>query len=265
MLRIGVVTLFPEMLKAVTEHGITARAVDNALVSVQGWNPRDYATDRHRSVDDRPYGGGPGMVMMVEPLRSAIRAAREALAPCTTIYLSPQGRRLDQPAVRSLAERGNLALVAGRYEGIDQRLIDTEVDEQWSVGDYVLSGGELPAMILIDALVRLLPGALGDADSAEQDSFSDGLLDCDHYTRPELIDGRRVPAVLMSGNHAKIARWRRQQSLGKTWLRRPDLLQGMVLSKTDRCLLEEFIAARQQTEGGEENVSAALAANVIET
>jgi tRNA (guanine37-N1)-methyltransferase len=248
MLRIGVVTLFPEMLKAVTGYGITARAVDNALVSVEAFNPRDHATDRHRSVDDRPFGGGPGMVMMIEPLRSAIRAAREALSPCTVIYLSPQGRRLDQPAVRELGKRGNLVLVAGRYEGVDQRLIDTEVDEEWSIGDYVLSGGELPAMILIDALVRLVPGALGDADSAEQDSFSDGLLDCDHYTRPEEFEGRRVPAVLMSGNHAHIARWRRQQSLGKTWLRRPDLLQHRQLDKADRRLLDEFVATHQRGE-----------------
>lgn len=265
MLRIGVVTLFPEMLKAVTDFGITARAVLNALVSVEAWNPRDYASDRHRSVDDRPYGGGPGMVMMVEPLRSAIRAAREALAPCTVIYLSPQGRRLDQPAVRAIGEIGNLVLVAGRYEGVDQRLLDTEIDAEWSVGDYVLSGGELPAMILIDALVRLLPGALGDADSAAQDSFSDGLLDCDHYTRPEEIDGRRVPQVLMSGNHAQIARWRRQQSLGRTWLRRPDLMRDMVLSKADRRLLDEYVAQRQHAERDEGNEAAAPAANVIET
>ncbi|MFO1435999.1 MAG: tRNA (guanosine(37)-N1)-methyltransferase TrmD [Gammaproteobacteria bacterium] len=259
-MRIGVVTLFPEMLRAVTDYGITARAVDNALVSVQTWNPRDYATDRHRSVDDRPYGGGPGMVMMVEPLRSAIRAAREALAPSTVIYLSPRGRRLNQAAVKALRVRGNLVLVAGRYEGVDQRLIDAEIDEEWSVGDYVLSGGELPAMILIDAMVRLLPGALGDADSAEQDSFVEGLLDCDHYTRPEEIDGRRVPDVLMSGNHKMIARWRRKQALGSTWLKRPDLLQDLTLSKTDLRLLEEYIAERDSGAGGKSKVVAARAA-----
>jgi tRNA (guanine37-N1)-methyltransferase len=264
MLRIGVVTLFPEMLRAVTDYGITARAVDNALVSVQWWNPRDFATDRHRSVDDRPYGGGPGMVMMVEPLRSAIRAAREALAPCTVVYMSPRGRRLDQSAVSALRERGNLVLVAGRYEGVDQRLIETEIDAEWSVGDYVLSGGELPAMIVIDALVRLLPGALGDADSAEQDSFVEGLLDCDHYTRPEEIDGRRVPDVLLSGNHERIARWRRQQALGSTWLKRPDLLKGLSLSKTDHRLLEEYIAEREASARDRTSV-AASAARVNET
>jgi tRNA (guanine37-N1)-methyltransferase len=248
MRRIGVVTLFPEMLRAVTGFGVSGRAVDNGLVEVRTWNPRDYAHDRHRSVDDRPYGGGPGMVMMVEPLRSAIRAAREALAPGTVIYLSPQGRRLDQAGVQRLAGQENVVLVAGRYEGVDQRLIDSEIDEELSIGDYVLSGGELPAMVLIDALVRLIPGALGDEDSARQDSFATGLLDCEHYTRPEEIDGRRVPEVLLSGNHAGIARWRRKQALGKTWLRRPDLLADMPLAKADRQLLDEYIVERQSAD-----------------
>ncbi len=248
MQRIGVVTLFPEMLRALTGFGVSGRAVARGLVELRTWNPRDYATDRHRSVDDRPYGGGPGMVMMVEPLRSAIRAAREALEPCTVIYLSPAGRRLDQAGVERIAGRGNSVLVAGRYEGIDQRLLDTGIDEELSIGDYVLSGGELPAMVLIDALVRLIPGALGDEDSARQDSFVEGLLDCEHYTRPEEIDGRRVPEVLLSGNHAVIARWRRKQALGVTWLRRPDLLASMPLAKADRLLLEEFIAERRRAE-----------------
>ncbi|MCG3200401.1 MAG: tRNA (guanine-N(1)-)-methyltransferase [Gammaproteobacteria bacterium] len=248
MQRIGVVTLFPAMLRALTEFGVSGRAVTSGLVELRTWNPRDYATDRHRSVDDRPYGGGPGMVMMVEPLRGAIRAARAALEPCTVIYLSPRGRRLDQAGVERIAGLGNMVLVTGRYEGIDQRLIDTEIDEELSIGDYVLSGGELPAMVLIDALARLIPGALGDEDSARQDSFVEGLLDCEHYTRPEEIDGRRVPEVLLSGNHAAIARWRRKQALGMTWLRRPDLLAGMPLAKADRLLLEEFISERRSAD-----------------
>jgi tRNA (guanine37-N1)-methyltransferase len=248
MRRIGVVTLFPEMLRALTGFGVSGRAVDNGLIEVRTWNPRDFASDRHRSVDDRPYGGGPGMVMMVEPLRSAIRAARVALAPCTVIYLSPQGRRLDQAGVERLAGQENVVLVAGRYEGIDQRVIDSEIDEELSIGDYVLSGGELPAMVLIDALVRLTPGALGDEESARQDSFAAGLLDCEHYTRPEEIDGRCVPEVLLSGNHAEIARWRRKQALGRTWLRRPDLLADMPLAKADRRLLDEYIVERQSAD-----------------
>jgi tRNA (guanine37-N1)-methyltransferase len=241
MLHIGVVTLFPEMLRAVTGFGVSGRAVEKGLVSVATWNPRDYATDSHRSVDDRPYGGGPGMVMMVEPLRTAIRAARAMLAPCKVLYLTPQGRRLDQAAVRSLAQGGGLVLVAGRYEGVDQRLIDSEIDEEWSIGDYVLSGGELPAMVLIDALARLQPGALGDEDSAQQDSFGEGLFDCPHYTRPEEIDGMRVPDVLLTGHHAQVSRWRRKQALGRTWLQRPDLLATVTLSKTDQTLLDEFV------------------------
>ncbi|MGQ0657661.1 MAG: tRNA (guanosine(37)-N1)-methyltransferase TrmD [Chromatiales bacterium] len=240
-LRIGVVTLFPEMFRAVTSFGISGRAVERGLVGVTTWNPRDYATDRHRSVDDRPYGGGPGMVMMVTPLRAAIAAAHAALEPRAVIYLTPQGRRLDQATIQQLAERSPLLMIAGRYEGVDQRFIDIEVNEEWSIGDYVLSGGELPAMVLIDALVRLVPGALGDEDSARQDSFVEGVLDCPHYTRPEEYEGRRVPDVLLSGNHAQINRWRRKQSLGRTWLQRPDLLQGLTLGPADRRLLEEFV------------------------
>ena len=242
LLQIAVVTLFPEMLAAVTAHGISGRAVAGGMVSVQAWNPRDFATDRHRSVDDSPYGGGPGMVMMVEPLRSAIRAARTAIAGAPVIAMTPQGRRLDQSGVEELARHRALIIVAGRYEGIDQRLLDTEIDAEWSIGDYVLSGGELPAMVMIDALVRTLPGALGHSESARQDSFVDGLFDHPHYTRPESIDGLAVPAVLLSGNHARIQRWRLKQALGQTWLKRPDLLKDRALSRIEVELLEEFVA-----------------------
>ena len=241
-MRIDVVTLFPEFVDAVTNYGIPSRAAAAGLLELATWNPRDYTRDRHRTVDDRPYGGGPGMVMKVEPLREAIHAARgQAGNGASVVYLSPQGRRLDQDAVREFAGRAGMILVCGRYEGIDERLIQAEVDEEWSVGDYVLSGGELPAMTLIDAVARLLPGALGDADSAEQDSFVDGLLDYPHYTRPESVDGMPVPDVLLGGNHREIDRWRRKQALGRTWLRRPDLLDGIELDAGSRKLLEEFI------------------------
>lgn len=243
---IGVVSLFPEMFDALTGHGVTGRAVKQGLLEIDFWNPRDYATDRHRTVDDRPYGGGPGMLMKVETLRRAIHAAREqgrqrfGVAP-KVVYLSPQGRPLDQQGVRELAASGPLVVVAGRYEGIDERVVESDIDEEWSIGDYVLSGGELPAMVLIDAAARLVPGVLGHQDSAEEDSFSDGLLDCPHYTRPEMIDGRQVPEVLLSGNHAAIKRWRLKQSLGRTWLRRPELLESRTLNAEWRKLLDEFI------------------------
>ena len=241
-MRIDVVSLFPELVGSVVEHGIPRRAVERGLLQVVTWNPRDYTEDRHRTVDDRPYGGGPGMVMKVEPLRAAIRDARAATqGPVRVIYLSPQGRRLDQDAVRAMVGAGHLVLIAGRYEGIDERLVEAEIDEEWSIGDYVLSGGELPAMVVIDAVARLLPGALGDEASARQDSFMAGLLDHPHYTRPEAIDGRRVPAVLLGGNHAEIERWRRKQALGRTWLRRPELLESMELGDADRRLLDEYI------------------------
>lgn len=241
-MEIGVVTLFPEMFSAVTDSGITSRAVQHSLLSVQCWNPRDFTRDRHRTVDDRPYGGGPGMVMKVEPLRDAIRASKEALGEgAKVIYLSPQGRTLDQAGVVELSKHPKLILVAGRYEGIDERLIESEIDEEWSIGDYVLSGGELAAMVLIDSVTRLLPGALGHELSAEEDSFSNGLLDCPHYTRPEVYEGKAVPDVLMSGNHAEIRRWRLKQSLGRTWLRRPELLESRQLDKEQRSLLDEFI------------------------
>jgi tRNA (guanine37-N1)-methyltransferase len=241
-MRIDVVTLFPDLVSQVGEYGITGRAVDRGLVQLALWNPRDYSVDKHQRVDDRPYGGGPGMVMQVQPLRDAIQAARQAdTRPVTTVYLSPQGRTLDQAMANKLAQMPRLLLLAGRYEGIDERLVETEVDEELSIGDYVLSGGELAAMVVIDAVARLLPGALGDEDSAEQDSFMDGLLDYPHYTRPENLDGRKVPEVLLSGDHEAIHRWRRKQALGRTWQRRPDLLQELTLDEDDQLLLDEFI------------------------
>jgi len=240
-LKFAVVTLFPEMIAAVTSGGITGRAARNGLIEVATWNPRDYTDDRHRTVDDRPYGGGPGMVLRAAPLCAAIRAARAALCEtATVIHLTPQGRRLDQTGVEELRQRQPLILVAGRYEGIDERVIEIEVDEEWSIGDYVLSGGELAAMVLIDVLTRFLPGALGHQDSAAEDSFFDGLLDYPHYTRPEEVDGRRVPAILLSGDHEAIRRWRLKQALGRTWLRRPELLEAIRLDEEQQALLEEY-------------------------
>ena len=247
-MHIGVITLFPEMFDAVIDYGITSRAADTGLLQVSCWNPRDFTSDRHQTVDDRPYGGGPGMVMKVEPLRAAITAARNELPQARVIYLSPQGRRFDQSGAQELAQREQLIFVAGRYEGIDERVIETEIDEEWSIGDYVLSGGELAAMVLIDAVTRLLPGALNDAQSAQQDSFTDGLLDCPHYTRPEIYEGRRVPDVLLGGNHAEIRRWRLKQSLGRTWLRRPELLAQRELDKEQRRLLDDFICEQKVRE-----------------
>lgn len=251
--RYDVITLFPEMFAALTGSGITRRAIDRGLYALGFHNPRDFTGDPHRTVDDRPYGGGPGMVMLIEPLAQAIAAARAAQEQTLgrsgrVIYLSPQGRRLDQSVVMELAAEPGLVLLCGRYEGVDQRLIDREVDEELSLGDFVLSGGELPAMVLLDAIVRQLPGALNTADSAQEDSFADGLLDCPHYTRPELYENERVPEVLLSGNHAAIRRWRLKQALGRTWLRRPDLLEARKLNKTELKLLEEF---RQEQAGAE--------------
>ena len=246
-MRIDVVTLFPEMVTTLLGFGVTGRAVKRGLLTVRQWNPRDYTGDRHRTVDDRPFGGGPGMVLKVEPLRAVIAAARAAAGPRTrVIYLSPQGERLEQAGVQRLAAQPALLLVAGRYEGIDERVIEAEVDEEVSIGDYVLSGGELPALVLIDALARLIPGALGDEDSAVQDSFMNGLLDYPHYTRPEASEGRRVPEVLLSGDHAAVRRWRQKQALGRTWLRRPELLAKLALSADERQLLDEFIREYQQ-------------------
>ena len=246
-MHIEVVTLFPESVQALLQFGVTGRAVERGLLQVGTSNPRDHATDRHKTVDDRPYGGGPGMVMKVETLRAAIREAKgKAGAGAKVIYLSPQGRKLDQAAVRELMKQPALVLVAGRYEGVDERLLETEVDEEWSIGDYVLSGGELPALVMIDALARLIPGALNDDESAAQDSFENGLLDCPHYTRPEEIEGRRVPEVLLSGDHAAIRRWRMQQMLGRTWQRRPDLLERLELDAEQKKLLDEFIRDQQK-------------------
>lgn len=242
-MQIGVITLFPEMFAAVTDHGISGRAVKQNLVTVERWNPRDFTEDKHRTVDDRPYGGGPGMVMKVEPLRAAIHAAKQKLgSQAKVIYLSPQGRQLDQAGVTELASRKHLILVAGRYEGIDERLVETEIDEEWSIGDYVLSGGELAAMVLIDTVVRQLPGVLGHDQSAQQDSFAEGLLDYPHYTRPEQFAELPVPDVLMSGDHEKIRRWRLQQALGRTWLRRRELLDNRELNAEEKALLADFIA-----------------------
>jgi tRNA (guanine37-N1)-methyltransferase len=245
-MRIQVITLFPEEFTPLVDIGVTGRGIRDGKVELELLNPRDFAADRHRSVDDRPYGGGPGMVMAIEPLRSAIHLARaraeeRAEGQARVGLLSPQGRRLDHEAVTELAQRQELILVCGRYEGIDERLIELEVDEEWSIGDYVLSGGELAAAVIIDAIARLLPGVLGDEQSAHQDSFSDGLLDFQHYTRPENVEGLHVPAVLLSGDHRAIARWRRKQSLGRTWQRRPELLQRMDLDKESETLLAEFI------------------------
>lgn len=239
---IGVISLFPEMFRAITEHGVTGRAVKSGLLQIECWNPRDFTHDKHRTVDDRPYGGGPGMLMMVQPLRDAIHAAKQAAGDgAKVIYLSPQGRKLTQAGVIELATNQKLILVAGRYEGIDERVIQTEVDEEWSIGDYVLSGGELPAMTLIDAVSRLVPGVLGDQASAEQDSFTDGLLDHPHYTRPELLDGMAVPEALTSGNHEVIRRWRLKQSLGRTWQRRPELINNLALTDEQESLLAEYV------------------------
>ncbi|RCU51898.1 MULTISPECIES: tRNA (guanosine(37)-N1)-methyltransferase TrmD [Corallincola] len=238
----GVVTLFPDMFTAISEHGVTGKAIKNSLIELQTWNPRDFTHDKHRTVDDRPYGGGPGMLMMVQPLRDAIQAAKQAAGDgVKVIYLSPQGRKLDQQGVQELAGCEKLVLVAGRYEGIDERVIQSEVDQEWSIGDYVLSGGELPAMTLIDAVARLIPGVLGKSESAEQDSFVDGILDCPHYTRPEVLDGETVPSVLLSGNHESIRRWRLKQALGRTWLRRPELLDNLALTDEQALLLAEFV------------------------
>ena len=239
---IGVISLFPDMFRAITDFGVTGRAVKRGLLDINCWNPRDFAHDKHRTVDDRPYGGGPGMLMMVQPLRDAIQAAKQAAGDDVKVmYLSPQGKKLTQSGVTELARCKKLILVAGRYEGIDERIIQSDIDEEWSVGDYVLSGGELPAMTLVDAVSRLVPGVLGDMASAEQDSFTDGLLDCPHYTRPESLDGVVVPDVLLSGNHEYIRRWRLKQSLGRTWQRRPELLDNLALTDEQAKLLAQYV------------------------
>ncbi|MGH8799599.1 MAG: tRNA (guanosine(37)-N1)-methyltransferase TrmD [Casimicrobiaceae bacterium] len=251
-MRIEVVTLFPDMVQAAAAHGVTGRALERGVWTLACRNPRDFATDGYRTVDDRPYGGGPGMVMLAGPLCKALEASRQAMAAAgieraRTVHLSPQGEPLRHLRVAALAAEPGLVLLAGRYEGIDERVLEREIDLEISIGDFVVSGGELPALLLIDAIVRQLPGVLNDAQSNVEESFVDGLLDCPHYTRPEEFAGAAVPAVLLSGNHAAIARWRRMQSLGRTWLRRPDLLAARVLSEEDAKLLEEF--KRDQVRG----------------
>jgi tRNA (guanine37-N1)-methyltransferase len=251
---IGIVSLFPGIFRAITDYGVTGRAVKSGLLRVQCWSPRDFTYDRHRTVDDRPYGGGPGMLLMAQPLREAIDAAKAVAGDgAKVIYLSPQGCKLDQTGVCELATNQKMILVCGRYEGIDERLIQTEIDEEWSIGDYVLSGGELPAMILIDSVARFIPGVLGHQASAEEDSFADGLLDYPHYTRPKVLVGMGVPSVLLSGNHVEIRRWRLKQSLGRTWLRKPELLECLALTDEQTLLLAEFqlehLARHQEYEG----------------
>ena len=257
-MRIDLISLFPEFVAQCAAFGVVGRAGERGLLSLHGFNPRDYAEGNYRRVDERPFGGGPGMVMLIDPLRAAIRAARAAdLAPARVIYMSPQGARLDQAKVRELAGHERLILLCGRYEGVDERLIQAEVDEEISIGDYVLSGGELAAAVIVDAVARLQDGALGDAESAVQDSFEDGLLDCPHYTRPVEHELGTVPPVLMSGNHAEIAKWRRQQSLGRTWQRRPDLFDEAALSKADRKLIAAYRAELAAAEAAEQGAEAA--------
>ena len=250
MKHFDVITIFPEMFDALLDHGITRRALDEKLFELRAWDPRDFAVDAYRRIDDRPYGGGPGMVMMAEPLRAAVDAAKARQRDAGVVLpkvllMSPQGERLTEGLVMELAQEEGLVVVAGRYEGVDERLVERVVDREVSIGDYVTSGGELPAMVLIDCMVRRLPGSLNDSESASQDSFSGGLLDWPHYTRPEEWNGARVPEVLTSGNHAAISRWRRMQALGRTWDRRPELVEEAKLSPEDRQLLDEYRRERQ--------------------
>lgn len=245
MIKFGIVSLFPQLFDCLN-YSIPGRALKQQLATIQLWNPQDFATDKHRTVDDKPYGGGPGMLMKVEPLRHAINAAKTALPNASTIYLSPQGKPFNQKTAQNWATtRSEIIFVAGRYEGIDERLLNSDIDEEWSIGDFVLSGGELAAAAVIDALLRLRPQVLGDAQSATQDSFSDGLLDYPHYTRPKDIDGEGVPEVLLRGNHAQIALWRQKQALGCTWLKRPELLEKIKLTAQQQALLEVFISEQQ--------------------
>lgn len=240
-MRFDVITLFPDIIRETAAMGVVGRAIAKQRVQVETWNPRDFTEDVHRTVDDRPFGGGPGMVMKVEPLKKAILSAKSAVEePALVIAMSPQGRRLDQKGVEYLAQQPRLILIAGRYEGIDERLLASHVDEEWSIGDYVLSGGELPALVMIDSVSRTLSGVLGHESSATEDSFVDGLLDHPHYTRPDVVDGQAVPKVLMSGDHKKIKLWREKQALGKTWLKRPDLLEKIELNSHQQMLLDEF-------------------------
>ncbi|MCG8379317.1 MAG: tRNA (guanosine(37)-N1)-methyltransferase TrmD [Proteobacteria bacterium] len=247
MYQLDVITLFPEMFSAVFRYGVIGRALEEQLIGFRSWNPRDFSKDKHRTVDDRPYGGGPGMVMMYEPVAAAIGEAKMVQPDAKVIYLSPQGRRLDQKGIHELAGRKGMILVAGRYEGIDQRLIETEIDEEWSIGDYVLSGGEIAAMVLIDSVCRTLPGVLGHSESAVEDSFVDGLLDYPHYTRPESVNKLAVPDVLLSGDHEQIRRWRLKQALLKTWRVRPDLIETIELDEEQGKLLQEVIKESGQS------------------
>ncbi|MCK5918014.1 MAG: tRNA (guanosine(37)-N1)-methyltransferase TrmD [Cocleimonas sp.] len=244
-MRFDVITLFPDLVQSVAESGVVGRAAKADLIDLYCWNPRDYTTDVHRTVDGRPYGGGPGMVMKPECLVDAIRDIRAINASKSiatkVIYLSPQGKTLNQSAIKKMSTEQGLIFLCGRYEGVDERVLEMEVDEEWSLGDYVLSGGELGAMVLIDSITRLLPDVLGHKDSAEQDSFSDGLLDCPHYTRPEVYAGKEIPDVLKSGNHQRIAKWRRQQALGRTQQRRPELVENRILDAEDKQLLQDFL------------------------
>ena len=241
-MRFDVVTLFPDMVIAAAGCGVTGRAIERNIVSLSAWNPRDYTLDRHRTVDDRPYGGGPGMVMKYQPLHDAVQAAKQAgVKAAKVVYMSPQGKPITQALLSETCELEQLILVAGRYEGIDERFVEQDCDEEWSIGDYVISGGELAALVVIDAVTRLLPGVLGDEDSAQQDSHSDGLLDCPHFTRPEQIAACSLPQFLLGGSHAEIERWRMKQALGRTWQKRPDLLKKKNLSAEQENLLREFI------------------------
>jgi len=239
------------MFQAITQYGVTGRAIKSGLVEVDFFNPRDFTHDKHKTVDDRPYGGGPGMLMKVQPLKDAIESAKKLVPNAKVIFLSPQGRTLTQEGVQQLAKRAEFILVAGRYEGVDERLIQSEIDEEWSIGDFVLSGGELPAMVLMDTVLRMVPGVLGKQASADEDSFADGLLDCPHYTRPEILDGEPVPPVLLSGNHEEIRRWRLKQKLGRTFQRRPDLLKDLELDKEHQMLLAEFIRETEDSTSAE--------------
>ncbi|MBR7889106.1 tRNA (guanosine(37)-N1)-methyltransferase TrmD [Marinomonas sp. A79] len=250
-MKVSVISLFPEMFQAITQYGVTGRAIKSGLIQVDFLNPRDFTHDRHKTVDDRPYGGGPGMLMKVQPLKDAIDSAKALVPNAKVIYLSPQGRTLTQEGVQQLAKQAEFILVAGRYEGVDERLIQSQIDEEWSIGDFVLSGGELPAMVLMDTVFRMVPGVLGKQASADEDSFADGLLDCPHYTRPEVLNGESVPSVLLSGNHEEIRRWRLKQKLGRTFQRRPDLLQDLELDKEQQLLLEEFIRETEDSTSAE--------------
>jgi len=248
-MRIDAVTLFPRMFDALTEHGgVLGRAIQRDILTLNTWNPRDYANNKHNNVDDRPYGGGPGMLMQYQPLSEAIDSAKRENQHAPVIYLSPQGKRLNQQPLKRFAQMSGMILVCGRYEGVDERLIESKVDEEWSIGDYVLSGGELASMVLIDGVARLLPEVLGHEASAEQDSFESGLLDCPHYTRPENINGMTVPAVLLGGDHKAIEKWRLKQSLGRTWQRRPDLLKQLALTEEQQQLLKEYIQQFEETD-----------------